>query len=674
MFELYDYQKPPLKAVNQAFETQQRVLMVMASGLGKTVVSAFWAKDHLRHGKMLFLCHENEILAQALSIFRQVLGETVSLGVFTGQQKDYEDVDALFASFQTFREWKEAFFPDEFATIIVDESHHGQAPTFREVIEYFTPQKLLGMTATPDRMDEKDIREIFGDEVVNLTLEEGIAKGWLTPVEYHVMTDDLDKRALNQILQEVLKKGQRISIKQLNETIFVQARDEEIARIIQEHDRKTIIFCEGIDHPEDFAQYLPGAECFHSEKNYEHNDRVLKAFKDGTLQYILAVDKFNEGIDIPDAEMVVFLRCTDSKTVFLQQLGRGLRKAEGKDNVVILDFVANCHRLIAVRDMVERVKSMANVQALCKDILKVTGEAFDFLFTDEQQDIFEVLEAIQPRYVSDIPHLLAEYSGKNELPPDQVIAGTMQQLLWECQQPECRYEWKASGHVRLSLGTGCPACSNRVVTNKNNLAMTHLKLANEYSDKNELPANQIVAGTSKKIWWRCSICGHEWRQSGSIRVRGAGCPSCANKVLTNKNNLAVTHPELAEEYSDRNELPANKIFAGTNKKLLWKCRKCGYEWQQTGNKRVHGTGCPACANQIVTVKNNLAATHPRLAREYSGRNKLPVDQIKAGSNKKVLWKCMDCSCEWEAVVNNRKKGSGCPKCSRKRAWVKRRKK
>jgi len=301
MFELYDYQKRQLKAINKAFETTMRALMVMASGLGKTVVAAFWAKDQVQNGKMLFLCHENEILAQALSIFRQVLGETVSLGVFTGQQKDYEEVDVLFASFQTMREWKQAFFPNEFATIIVDESHHGQAPTYKEVIEYFTPQKLFGMTATPDRMDEKDIREIFGDEVVNLSLEEGIAKGWLTPVEYYVMNDGLNTKVLREIVDRVLKKGERISIKQLNETIFIKARDEEIARIIQGRGRKTIIFCERIEHAEEFVQHLPKAECFHSCKSAHHNELVLKAFRDGTLQYILAVDKFNEGIDIPDA-------------------------------------------------------------------------------------------------------------------------------------------------------------------------------------------------------------------------------------------------------------------------------------------------------------------------------------------------------------------------------------
>ena len=316
--------------------------------------------------------------------------------------------------------------------------------------------------------------------------------------------------------------------------------------------------------------------------------------------------------------------------------------------------------------------------------MHVKGKFFDFIFTREDLDIFEVIERVrQRRSVADMTHLAAEYMPppKNLLPAEQVMSGTGKKLWWKCSKESCGHEWQVSGDKRVQ-GAGCPACANMVVMNKNNLAVTHPELAKEYMPppKNLLPADQVVAGTNKKLWWKClkEDCGHEWLTSGNSRIRGTGCIACLGRAANKNKNLAVTHPELAKEYMPppKNLLPADQVVAGTNKKLWWKCSKkdCGHEWQAAGNHRVAGTGCPACANMVVTNKNNLAVTHPDLAKEYMPppKNQLPANEVMAGTNKKLWWKCSreGCGHEWQAVGSSRAAGTGCPACSNKVATSK----
>src|SRR3989344_840932 len=412
MITPHNYQSDAIVKVCNALEAKRRALVVMATGTGKTVVGAFAIKELLKLGRGLFLCHNNRILEQSMEQFREVLGQEVTLGVFHGEKKHWDEVDILFASFQTFVDWKHAFFENEFRFVIVDESHHSQAITFKEVIKYFKPQELIALTATPDRMDQKDIREIFGQEVVNITLEEAIGKGWLAQVEYRLVTDNLNHWELKKLAREVLEAGKKISLKQLNETIFIKARDEKVAETILSYGKKkTIVFCESIAHAENFQKFLPRSKVYHSKVGKGTNTETLLEFRRGECQCILVVDKFNEGIDIPDAELIVFLRCTDSKTIFLQQLGRGLRKTLNKGKVIVLDFVANADRVMMIREMGERVRSFTlDIAILEKDPLHIKGDSFHFIFSDEQVDLFEVLQRLQPRYVSDIPELAMEYS------------------------------------------------------------------------------------------------------------------------------------------------------------------------------------------------------------------------------------------------------------------------
>jgi superfamily II DNA or RNA helicase/DNA-directed RNA polymerase subunit RPC12/RpoP len=693
--DLFGYQKEILPHISWSFRIQEglknlllplRVLIVMACGLGKTIISAFWLKNELLvwpKQKVLFLCHENDILEQAEKEYRRVLGSQPTFRRLYGQEngqnnkKEWlkDNTDIVFASFQSMRSFLSSLnekekhkYHDHFSILIVDESHHGQAPTFKEVIEYFEVIKRYGMTATPDREDLKDIRDLFGPEVINIPLPLALASGFLTPVEYHIKNDYLDRHRLRKIIAEVTTKKRRISLKQLNETIFIKKRDDEIAREIRteaEDKKQTLIFCERIKHVKKFLPHLPPkfTAAFHSGQSEQENKEALANFRSGKIKYLLSVNKFIEGIDVPNVEVVVFLRNTDSLRIFIQQLGRGLRKIIGKNKVIILDFVANCERLLNIRTLIDKMPPKPG-GGTYKRVIEASGENYSFIFDDEIiEDVYTLIGQIQKKLmISEIPLLLKEYSAKNELPANEVTAGTSKNLWWECS--ECYWEWKTTGAARVK-GSGCPACANRVATPWNNLTVTHPQLAKEYSKKNLLPPNQVLAGTNKKLWWKCAGCGWEWQTAGSHRVsRGTGCPSCTNKIVTPLNNLTVTHPKLAKEYSDKNELPADKIIAGTNRKLWWKRAKCGHEWQASGNSRAYrGSGCPVCLNKVATPQNNLAVTHPELAKEYSDKNELPADKIVAGTHQNLWWKCSGCGWEWKAKGESRIQGTGCPACA-----------
>jgi len=675
MKDLFEYQRVALDRLHGHFKDHDSALLVMASGLGKSVVAAKWAKEQLTHGRGLVLCHDTNILDQLMNEFRDAMGQTVSFGAFNGTRKDTEALDILFATFQTFREWRKVFMPNEFTTIIVDEAHHSEAATYRQVVDYFKPKKRLGLTATPDRMDGRDIRELFGDEVVSICLEEAIASGWLTPIEYHIVTDDLNLAVLKQILKQIDAGSHRFSVKQLNETIFIRKRDEEIAKIIMSHGKKTIVFCESIAHTRSFSQHLPGARIFHCKNSRKDNREILDDFREGRCQYLLTVDKFNEGIDVPDAGAIVFLRCTNSQRIFLQQLGRGLRKVEEKDKVVVLDFVGNCDRVIAVQQMLIRVLDFTGRKRReNRRLFYVEGMGFKFIFSDEFRDIADIIHKVQQKlYISDIPHLLAEYDReKNPLPPEQVRAGTHQKINWICFRG---HEWQAAVNNRVR-GNGCPVCANQVVTKDNCLAVTHPELAKEFHQTKNAPltAYDVMAGTNQKIHWICPK-GHEWQARGLNRLAGTGCPVCSNRVVTKNNCLATTHPDLAREFHPTKNAPltAYEVVAGTNRKIHWICSK-GHEWQAIGSGRLAGHGCSACCNQIVVEDNCLATTHPDLAREFHPTKNAPltVHDVIAGTSKKIHWICFK-GHEWQTTGDSRARGSGCSRCARKNAWEKRHK-
>ena len=179
----------------------RRALIVMASGLGKTVTSALDAQAWLgqNKGRLLYLCHQNDILDQSRGTFESILGPTYSYGCLNSREKRIHQIDCVFASFQTLRGSIASLFrPDEFDYVIVDESHHTHALSYLKVVEYFKPKFLLGMTATPDRQDGLNIRSVYGEEVYYLPLEEALIRGLLTSVDYRLVSDEISLEKIKQ--------------------------------------------------------------------------------------------------------------------------------------------------------------------------------------------------------------------------------------------------------------------------------------------------------------------------------------------------------------------------------------------------------------------------------------------------------------------------------------------
>lgn len=276
------------------------------------------------------------------------------------------------------------------------------------------------------------------------------------------------------------------------------------------------------------------------------------------------------------------------------------------------------------------------------------------------------------------PELAKEWNYEKNAPltPRQYITGSNKIVWWQCSKG---HEWKASIASRIrgaSLretikGTQCPYCSNqKVQTGFNDLATTHPQLAKEWNyEKNDsLRPTQIVAGSNKKVWWKCTK-GHEWKTSIANRQRGTKCPYCLNhKIISGENDLASQHPEFLKEwdYEKNHPLLPTQIGSGSAKKVWWKCVECGYGWQTsiTNRVRLH-SGCPRCSGRVPkTGINDLQTKFPELAKDWCYEKNAPLTprDVTPGSGKKVWWKCANCGHIWQRTVYERSYGSKCPHC------------
>lgn len=371
-FESRPYQLEAWDALWQAREAgKDRGLIHLATGLGKTSVAVFdYAKFRTEQeakgetARALFVVHQNAILDQADERFNEVLPHLlpgVGMSRFTNQADSLPTGEVVFASFQALNRGVHKFAPDHFDYIVYDEAHHIEAKTYKRVVEHFTPKFQLGLTATPERGDEKDITEHFGNALYTKTLPEGIAEEYLADVHYRLMLDGQTK----QLLQGGFKPKNMTELNRIFDSEPKLADVADAIKVAQEEIRastglekvKTIIFSSDLLAADEMAQLI-GGEGYHSgRRNDNEKKQVLQAFRNGDLETIVTRDMFNEGVDIPDARLIVFLRSTQSKTIFEQQLGRGLRKTDDKDEVTVLDFVANAERIRLLRDLAGEVRS-----------------------------------------------------------------------------------------------------------------------------------------------------------------------------------------------------------------------------------------------------------------------------------------------------------------------------
>jgi len=345
--EPHEIQRDALAALADAIAKGARGgLVVLATGLGKTLLAAFAARQ-MDARRVLFVAHREEIIVQARKAFEVVLPERSS-GLFRGSIRD-RDADMLFATIQTLgRPDHLATWPrDHFDLVIVDEFHHASASYYRRLLEHFTPKFMLGVTATPERGDGADLLALCGDrQIYRASLVEGIARGRLVPFAYHGLKDDVDYRAIPW-------RSGRFDPEALTRALATRAHAEQALAAYRTHaptgPRRGLWFCASIEHAEFMARFLCergiSAVAVHSGPGGAARSDSLRRLKAGELEAITAVDVFNEGVDVPDINIVVLLRPTESRVVFLQQIGRGLRLPDRseKPRLVILDFIGN-HR------------------------------------------------------------------------------------------------------------------------------------------------------------------------------------------------------------------------------------------------------------------------------------------------------------------------------------------
>lgn len=414
----------PLQAeVLQALEFARSVrrwrrgVVVLPTGTGKTILSALDAKRV--GGRVLFLVHRLDILAQSADAYRDVWPEATT-GFLTGDIREDElTCDVLFASKETLRRPAElARFPNDwFDYVVVDEVHHGQSPSYRGLLDHFHPQFMLGLTATPDRTDRKDIFELFEyNKVFELPLHEAIERGFLVPFTYFGLTDNVD-------YSRIRFDGHRYRVDDLERQLIVPERNEAI--LYEYLDKgggdKAIGFCVSIDHAirmaELFVERGVPAAAIHSRE--PAREQLLDDFRENRLQVAFTVDLFNEGVDFPNVRVLLFLRPTESKTIFLQQLGRGLRLAAGKDRVVILDFIGNYRRANQIRRYLAEgyeEREVSDADGRRRKLVYTYATGCEVVFDAAVEEILDNQDAadlgVDKRDLSDAYFLLAEKLGR----------------------------------------------------------------------------------------------------------------------------------------------------------------------------------------------------------------------------------------------------------------------
>ena len=332
-------------------EGAKKGLIQAATGIGKTYLAAFDSKPY---EKVLFVAHREKILKQAADSFRNVRNSE-DYGFFTGDEK-CTDKSVIFASVATLGKTEylneKYFAPDYFNYVVIDEFHHAVNNQYRKIIEYFKQQFLLGLTATPERMDGKNIYEICDYNVpYEISLKDGINKGMLVPFHYYGIYDETDYTKLHVVRGKYVEE-------ELNKTYIGNVyRHDLIYKYYCKYGSKQALgFCCSRKHAEEMAKEfsrrgIPSAAVYSNANGEFSMDRTeaIEKLESRKIKVIFSVDMFNEGVDIPSVDMVMFLRPTESPVVFLQQLGRGLRRSKGKEYLNVLDFIGNYEKAGRVR-------------------------------------------------------------------------------------------------------------------------------------------------------------------------------------------------------------------------------------------------------------------------------------------------------------------------------------
>ncbi len=356
-------------------------VVILPTGTGKTYLSAF---DTLNaKGRVLFIVHKLDILSQSKESYERIYS-TSKIGYLTGETKEnLNDSKVLFASKDTLRNCFTNFSQDEFDYIVIDEVHHGQAPTYQSILQYFKPNFfMLGLTATPDRTDRKDIFELFDyNKVFEYTLNDAIENGFLVPYTYYGLKDNIDYTHIHY-------KNNKYKIEDLDRALIIPQRNERIFEeyLSKGNGNKALGFCCSIKHANAMARLFQakGVPAISITSETENREQAINDFRNNKYTVAFTVDLFNEGIDFPDIRVLLFLRPTESKTIFTQQLGRGLRLCGSKGNVVVIDFIGNYQKANNIRKFLSGGNSKAH-----KNQVNGRIEKIEYVYNPKCQVIFD---------------------------------------------------------------------------------------------------------------------------------------------------------------------------------------------------------------------------------------------------------------------------------------------
>ncbi|GAA1014027.1 hypothetical protein Aple_042600 [Acrocarpospora pleiomorpha] len=358
-YALRDYQLSAADAVWGDLSDTGRALLVLATGLGKTVVGGEVIRRFLEAkpgARVLVAAHMKELVEQLERALWRHLDKRTPTRLLTGDTKPSSLDGVLVGTVESVLGAVRAGWPPEL--VMIDETHHvGENGRFAELLNLCVESGQFGVTATPWRGDKFDITARFGRPSYTMSIAEGMAAGYLSAVDYRLFVDNLD--------WETIRKNSRhgYSIKELNKTLFLPQRDEEIIEQLREAwratpDPRAILFCQTIEHAERMANMLATSDNAWRRASYLHSGLarqrrqiLLNEFRLGRVPIITCVDVFNEGVDVPDVNLIAFLRVTHSRRIFVQQLGRGLRLSPGKKALKVLDFVTDIRRVAATLDL-----------------------------------------------------------------------------------------------------------------------------------------------------------------------------------------------------------------------------------------------------------------------------------------------------------------------------------
>jgi superfamily II DNA or RNA helicase len=424
-------------ALSKYKEGKSKLLIEMATGLGKTYTIAYLIKHLIqiddRRQKVLFLAHQVEILLQSVTSFKNVLGigNYSFSACFSGSEP--ENTDFVFASFDTLYGQINSLTREAFDFVIVDEAHHTPARTYAEVVTRFKPKLLVGLTATPYRADNKDVIGFFGGadgHIGKFDLVWALKHGKLAFPKYMVLLDDLDQDKIDQ-----LESG--LSISDLDKRLFLHKKDQEVVKIIEKtvleqkiDSVKGIIFCRNIQHMRHLLGFfeLGTATLVHSKMLDQERRENIRNFREGDFKFILVCDLFNEGIDIPETNILIFMRYTGSRTIWLQQLGRGLRKTPNKDYVHVLDFVGSLERLNEIKDLSKKIESsrvdpeslIDDDDSSCNKRRVLHDSSIEVIYSQEAAKVLTLIEQMKMQLNSRemLINRLRRYQERNDAIPD----------------------------------------------------------------------------------------------------------------------------------------------------------------------------------------------------------------------------------------------------------------